>query len=265
MSDGGGVAETGVGSAQVLGHVGMAHREAADVGLVDDGVGPRDPGRRSPRPVEAVVHHHRERDMAGGVELAPDVVGHPAVPLVAVDLGHPLDRPGESPRVRIDEQLPGVEAAAGGRLVGAVDPVAVAGSRADPEQVAVPGQVGPIRELVDLPRAPVGVDQHQIHTLGVGAEERKVGAVAIPLGTEREVLARPRVARGRGRGRWWWGRSRCRPRIWGGRRRGLPRTRCHAGDSRWGSGPPGRRQFATASSGQRYRLLVPIRGDDTGP
>jgi len=31
VPDGGGVAEPGVRSAQVLGHVGMAHREAADV------------------------------------------------------------------------------------------------------------------------------------------------------------------------------------------------------------------------------------------
>ena len=216
--DGSRVGEPGVGAAELAGHPGMTHRESLDVSFVDDGVCPGDPRGRGPPPVEAVVDHDGERDVSCGIELAPDVIGHPPVPLVAEDLGAPPHRAGQSPGVGVDQQLVGVEPPTGRRLVGTVDPVSVEGSEADTGEVAVPGEIGPVDELVDGPGASVRVDQHQLHPLGVGAEEGEVGAVAVPVGAEREVLARPRVARDRGR-------SRCRPLIGDGRRRGLPTTR----------------------------------------
>ena len=55
MFDGSIGGQAGVGSAEVLTDVRVAHREALDVGLVDDRVGERDPRRPVALPVEGVV------------------------------------------------------------------------------------------------------------------------------------------------------------------------------------------------------------------
>ena len=52
MLDDGWVREPGVRTAQVLRDVRMLHRDAADVGFVNDGVTPRDPRMRVAVPVE---------------------------------------------------------------------------------------------------------------------------------------------------------------------------------------------------------------------
>ena len=51
----------GIRAAQILADVGMAHREALHVGLVDHGVGERNPRRTIALPEERVVDHHRLR------------------------------------------------------------------------------------------------------------------------------------------------------------------------------------------------------------
>ena len=68
--DAGGVAEAGVGAAQVLGDVGVALGEALDVDLVDDGVGERGLGRAVVAPVEVVVDDDALGDAVGVVLVA---------------------------------------------------------------------------------------------------------------------------------------------------------------------------------------------------
>jgi hypothetical protein len=126
--------QAGVGPAQVLAHLGMAHGEALDVGLVDDGVGERDLGRPVALPIEGGVDHHglgHRVDVVLVVALEVVVVGAirgrvgQDVGALPADLA--LDRLG----VRVDEQLRRVEAVALLRRVGTVDAVAVALARTD--------------------------------------------------------------------------------------------------------------------------------------
>jgi hypothetical protein len=115
----------------------MAHREALDVGLVDDGVAERDPREPVALPVEGLVGDDGARDgvdvvLVVGLEVvvvaaAGRRVGQDVGPLPA-DLA--LDRLG----VRIDEQLGRVEAVPLLGRVRSVDPVAVA--LADPDAPA---------------------------------------------------------------------------------------------------------------------------------
>jgi len=113
----------------------MSCGEALDVQLVDDGVGP---GVQRPvvlAPGEDVVHDHRTRHerravlvlllaVAAGRRTEYGVVQ----PQLAVD----------SSRVGVEQQLARVEPLAPRGVERAVDPVAVAGRRADLRDVAVP-------------------------------------------------------------------------------------------------------------------------------
>ena len=61
--------EAGVGAAEVLAHAGMAHREAPDVGLVDDGLVHRRVGTAVLLPLEAIVDDDALGDRDRGVLL----------------------------------------------------------------------------------------------------------------------------------------------------------------------------------------------------
>jgi len=107
--------ESGVGPAQILTHVRVAHREAFDVRLVDDRVGERDPRRSVALPLERVVDYHRLRygrrvvlvvGLEVGVLLAVGNVGQDVGVVLPVDGS--LDRLG----VRIDQELRRIEAVA---------------------------------------------------------------------------------------------------------------------------------------------------------
>src|SRR6185369_14531256 len=72
--DGGGVAEPGVGAAQVLRDARMTHGEAADVDLVDHRLVPGRAERRVALPVEAVAEDDALRDARGAVAVVEGVV-----------------------------------------------------------------------------------------------------------------------------------------------------------------------------------------------
>ena len=94
-------------------------------------------------------------------------------------------------RVRVDEQLAGVEAVALLGLVRAVDAVAVALAGADAGQVAVP-VVGRALDHLDARLDVLGaVEQAQLDALGVLAEEAEVRPAAVPRRAERERAAGP--------------------------------------------------------------------------
>ena len=139
--------EPRVGAAQVLAHVGVLHREALDVRLVDHGVVPRDVRRRVALPVERAVDDEALRDRVGVVGVVAlevgvlGVAGHVRVDVAAVEADRPLDRL----RVGVDEQLRRVEAVSAARVVRAVDAVAVALAGSDARQVDVPVVAGDSR------------------------------------------------------------------------------------------------------------------------
>jgi hypothetical protein len=179
--------EAGEGAAQLGRNGGMPHGVAAHVRLVDHGAVPRDglPGALA-RPVEVGVHHHRLRHERGAVLLverqvalrvADPVAEHRRVPLQAADVGA---------RVRVEEQLVGVEAVALGGRVGAVHAVAVHRARTDARDAAVPYLVAVFGQLDALDFGPaLAVEQAHLDLGGMRGEHREVDALPVPRGTAR--------------------------------------------------------------------------------
>src|SRR6478735_9002406 len=93
-------------------------------------------------------------------------------------------------RIGIDQELRGVEALAGVRVVRAVHAVPVALPWPDAGQVAVPVERRALLD-VDPLLVPVPVVQAELDALGVLREEREVRALAVPLRPERERLTGP--------------------------------------------------------------------------
>ena len=111
------------------------------MGLVDDRVGERDLQSLVALPIKRVVDH----DRLGNRDRIIFVVGFEVVVLGAI--GHvgqdirvllPVDDPLDGFRIRVDQQLCRVEAVPLRWVVGAPDPVAVALTRSDAGEVAMP-------------------------------------------------------------------------------------------------------------------------------
>ncbi len=180
-----------VGAAQVLGHVGVAHGEALDVGLVDDRLVPGDAGRPVVAPVEERVDHDRpghERRAVGRVGGAVGTAVGCEVERRVVPLHLALDRLG----VGVDQQLGRVGPQALLGLPRAVHPEAVALARLHPRHVAVVDEGGDLREDEPLLGAVV-VEQAELDLLGDLGEQREVRAVAVVGRPQRERLAGPEV------------------------------------------------------------------------
>ena len=168
------VREAGVGAAQVLGHVGVLHREPAQVQFVDDGVVPRRVRAVVVTPRERVVHDHRARDVRGRVGVGVRI-DRRVLPEVALDTA----------RVRVDQQLLRVVEQAVPGVIRAVDAEAVPLPRPDPGDVAVPHLEGAFGQR-DAGLGAVGVEQADGHRGGSGRPQREVGPLAVPGGAERE-------------------------------------------------------------------------------
>ena len=138
----GGVGEARAGAAQGLRHARMRAREAAHVQLVEDRLAPT--ARADARTVAG---------SAGGVTMPLGTNGALSVssrvprssppPAIA---GCEGERPIERPRIRIDEQLRGIEAVTRARVVRAVRPQAVAIARRDAADEAVKHVAGAFRQ-----------------------------------------------------------------------------------------------------------------------
>jgi hypothetical protein len=173
--------EARVGAAQVLGNGGVELREAADVGLVHDGVVPRHARAAGlTLPVEVGIDDHRARHERRAVALVERAVVH-RLHLVAEHRGVPAQRAGVGARVRIEQQLVRIEAVAAVRLVRAVDAIAVERAGPDVGQVAVPDLVGELgqRDPLELLLA-AGVEEADLDLRRVRREEREVDALAVP-------------------------------------------------------------------------------------
>ena len=183
----GGMGDPAVGAPELLGHPRVPDRRAADVGLVDDRVGPAGAQRPVAVPVEERVHDHaagHERRRVGVVALLrvrPPVPEHRFVPP-----DRSLDRLG----VGIEEQLGGVAPQA---LVGrprTVDAVAVALAGLHVGQLDVPDIPRALGQL-DVFLVAVRVEQAEIDLLGDRRDDGKPGAHAVEGGAQWGGLPRP--------------------------------------------------------------------------
>ena len=185
----------GVRPAQVLAHALHPLREPLDVQLVDHRLGPGPRERRVALPVERPVDDDRARDRGCGV-LA---VGHVLLARGVREHARPAvaDRALDRLRVRVDQQLRGIEAMAGGGLPATRDPVAVALPRPDAGHVDVPVVRRPLADLDPL-LAVLVVEQAELDAVGVLAEEREVRSAPVPGRAEWERPAGPGRATHRG-------------------------------------------------------------------
>ena len=170
----------------------MTHRETAHVHLVDHGVVPRRGRRPVVAPAECGIDDltlRHTRCVVASVER--QVATRVADPVAEVRIA-PGERPDDRFRVRIDQQLVGIESVAVLGLVGSVDAVAVQLTRPDLGQVAVPDLVGPLPEPHALELAAAArIEQGQIDGLRALREEREVDALAVPGRALRIGLSRP--------------------------------------------------------------------------
>ncbi len=195
------VREPGVRPTQLLRYPRVQPGEAPHMHLVDHRVGPRclRPAVVPPLVVRGVV---MDDDALRDIRRRVPVVAHGVrdmllgpVADMAVHLGRQAEVTVHRARVRVEEQLRRVPAAAGPRVPAAVHPVAVALTRHHPRHEPVPdlvrqlGQPGPC--LLPLP-----VEQTQLDGLRAPRPQREVGTRhpvrADPeTGAERHGRARP--------------------------------------------------------------------------
>ena len=181
VSDDGGMGDAAVGSALLLGDIGMQLCQALHVRFVDDRLGERGARRVVAGPVEERVHDdavHRVLSGVVGVDLvgAPEVVGEQRLPPADVVAG----RFG----VRVEQQLGRIAALALAGIPRSGDPESVALPWLHAGQIAMPHVPVDFGEL-DSCLGEVLVEQTQFNAVSHLAEEGEVGAVAVEGGTER--------------------------------------------------------------------------------
>ena len=145
---------------------------AFDVHFVDHRFGVRDPRWPVTRPVEERVDHHTQHHVAGRIGV---VEAARVVEVVSEQRRIPVVLARRRLRVRVEQHLGGIAARTDRRLVGTVDPIAVALAGLHRRQIAVP-HVGVDVDQLDTLFVPVLVEQTEFDTLGRFAEEGEVGA-----------------------------------------------------------------------------------------
>src|SRR3982750_727480 len=91
-----------------------------------------------------------------------------------------------STRVRIEEELIGIEAVARFRFVWPMYPIAVDCSGRHPGQVSVPDLIRIFRQFNSLNFPLRRIEQAHLNLGGVGREQCKIGSLPIPRGATRK-------------------------------------------------------------------------------
>jgi hypothetical protein len=180
------VGDAGVGAAQLLGNPRVGHRQALDVGLVDDRLVVRRLGRAVGPPVEERIDDDGLRHVLRRIL----VVALTGLEVVAEDRSVPLHLAVDRLGVGIEQQLVRIAPEALRRVVRPVDAVAVPLAGLDAGQEGVPD------EGIHLGQGDAGllagvIEQAQLDLLGHLAEDREVGAGAVVRGPEGVGGARP--------------------------------------------------------------------------
>ena len=185
-------AEARESAAKLRADIRVAHGEAADMGFVDDGVAPGNARRAVVAPGEGAVDHAAFRHAARVVAAVERQVFAGRADAVAEMGVRPAERSEQRLGVGVDQQLVGIEAVAGGRLVRAVDAVAVERAGTRFRQVAVPDLVGIFRQRHPVDLAGAGlVEQAQLDLGRIGREQGEIDAEAVPGGAQRVGPAGP--------------------------------------------------------------------------
>jgi len=189
--------KAGEGAAHRLRHLGMAHGKAAHVHLVDHRLVPGALFRPAP-PGEGGVDHPALRHVGGAVALVEGKIPRLVADLVAEHGVVPSQLADQGLGVRVDQQLVGIEAMPGRRIVGPVHPIAVKLVRPHIGKVAVPDFLRVLgqRDARGLGLAFV-VEQAKLDLFGVGGKQREVGSRAVPGSAQRKGPAGPDAIVGR--------------------------------------------------------------------
>ena len=182
-----GVRDRAVGSADLLGNSGMPLGEALDVGFVDEGLGVGRLRQAIARPVEERVDDDRLHHRCRGVLSLQESGSPKSYPKTSLT---PLDLPVHGLCIRVEEELAGVEARAGGRVVLAVHAVAVSLPGAHLRQIRVP-DVGIDVDHLDARLFAAVAEQTEFDALSTLAEESEVRSVAIEGRAERVARTGP--------------------------------------------------------------------------
>ncbi len=192
-----GAREAAVRAAQILAHAVAELREPLDVQLVDHASRSTAcaAGRSSSSSQSNDGSMTTHFGIAGAESDSSIVRSASSAPAPgtygSVFAASPVDRAVDRLRVRVDQQLRRVEAAARRRARTARARGSRSAGRADAGQVAVPVERGALAQL-DALLVAVLVEEAELDPLRVLGEEREVRAVAVPLRAERERRARSR-------------------------------------------------------------------------
>ena len=169
-------------AADTVGDAGPKHRHPAHMAFVDEGLVPGHARRTVVAPRERVVDDDRLRHRAGAVLWVGHEVLLRAADRVAEGLVRWLDGAADRLRVRVEEELPGVEPVTLLRLVGAVDAEAVELPGPGVGQVRVPDEIGALAERDRFRGDGVArpVEETEVHARRVLGEDREVHASAVP-------------------------------------------------------------------------------------
>jgi hypothetical protein len=190
MLDGCRVSEAGIRTAQLFRNAGLLHREALDVGFVDDGLVPRDTRRAVFPPVEGFVDDDGLGHPRCRISMRRGQVLVFVVYLVGQDLRPPVDVSVDRLGVGIDEQLDRVEALSLRRPVGTIHSVAVALARTYPREVTMPHEGARLGEG-HAQLALLVIEETQLHARRLLGEDREVRPPSVPGGAQRVGDSRP--------------------------------------------------------------------------
>jgi hypothetical protein len=172
---------------------------AAHMGLVEHGLAPGDLRPRILAPILRLrIDDPAFRHAGGAVAFAEGEILLFRVQFVAVMRRRPFDVADQLAGIGVEQQFVGIEAVALLRRVGPVHTVAIERAGTDSRQIAVPDLVGIFgkRDPVDLAPA-LGVEQAKLDPLGMGGEDREIGARAVPPRAQRARIARQNFTGGR--------------------------------------------------------------------
>ena len=174
----------------MLGHGGVAHAGAAQVGLVDHRGVPGHAHRLLLGPGEGGVDDLGLGHVGRAVALVEGQVAVLVADGVAEQRLGPAQPAHQLAGIGVDQQLVGVEAVAGVGLVGAVHAVAVDLPGVGVGQVAVPDLVGVFGQFDTLQfTLALGVEQAELHLGGMGGKQREVDPQAVPGGAQGKGVA----------------------------------------------------------------------------
>ena len=187
MVDDDGVGQTGIGAADLLWDLRMAHRDPAHMGLVHHGLVERDPGMAVVPPIEEGAHHHRSRYRRCRVRVVRLVW---VIELVGEHRRSPGDGSVDRLRVGIEQQLGRVGSLTATGFPWAVDPEAVPLPGDDLGKVTMPDEAIALGELDPGFGAIVG-EETELHRVSNFRKDRDICPSAVECSAERIRLAWP--------------------------------------------------------------------------